>query len=270
MLKLIDRLTTVHIVAHRETTTQLETYLHTQGFTPQVSRQIPTPAMATYSPSYRCLLNHHSIWQQIAPTDRPALIIEADFIPIQNLSQAPIPSPIDSPNLGITWLYTCAPQLYSVTAQGHAQGFSAATVAYILTPPAAQALLTFPDRYAQTPDRYATWDCELAEYLTQRGFINYIPYRNYGEHDGTPNPEHRRHGLSAIHRADLLHDRLAFPPTYATQPHHRWLERSRARSKGLLRLLTGRYLRPKIYRNSSVPLRLLRFALLRQISRQPP
>ncbi len=257
------------IIAYKENTTQLETCLTRTGFTPQVLRQITTPAMQTYSPSYCCLLNHHRAWTQIASSDRPTIIIEADFVPIADLGQAPLPCPIADPQTGLTWLYACAPQLYTVTPQGHAEGFSASTVAYILTPAAAQALLDFPQPYSQTPDQYSSWDSELAEYLRKRGFTNYIPYRNYGEHGGRPNPEHRTNGLSPVHRADLLYDRLAFAPPYAQDPTHRWIERPRARLKGVARLVTGRYLRPKIWRNSSIPLRLLRFAILRQFTRHP-
>lgn len=268
-LTLATAIPTVLIIAHKETTTQLETCLSATGFTPQVLRQTTTPAMQTYSPSYCCLLNHHSAWTQIAQSDRPAIIIEADFVPIAHLGQAPLPCPIDLATTGLTWLYACAPQLYSVTPEGHAEGFSASTVAYILTPAAAAALLTFIAPYSHTPDQYTSWDSELAEYLRKRGFTNYIPCRNYGEHGGRPNPEHHTNGLSAVHRADLLYDRLAFSPPYAESPTHIWIERSRARLKGLGRLLTGRYLRPKICRNSSIPLRLLRFAILRQFTRHP-
>ena len=43
-------------------------------------------------------------------------------------------------------------------------------------------------------------------------------------------------------------------------------ERLQGRLKGIARLLMGKYLRIKIIRNSSVPMRLLRFAILRQLS----
>ncbi|MBE9032120.1 LPS biosynthesis glycosyltransferase [filamentous cyanobacterium LEGE 11480] len=267
---LAEQLQSVFIIAHRESTDQLESILQAEGLTTNVLRQVVTPELQSYSPSYRCLLNHYNAWQQIAQSPSPVMIIEADFVPICHFGQAPMPMPIDDPQAGITWLYTCASQLYTVTEQGFAEGFSVSTVAYILTPKAAKALLDFIQPYAETPERYSSWDSTLAEFLLKRGFTNYIPFRNYGEHGGIPNPEHRKHGLSSAHRADSLYDRLAFQPPYADNHLNVWKERSQARLKGFGRLLLGRYLRPKVCFTSSIPLRLLRFAILRQFSLHLP
>ncbi|MGK7919988.1 MAG: hypothetical protein AB4080_08270 [Trichodesmium sp.] len=43
-------------------------------------------------------------------------------------------------------------------------------------------------------------------------------------------------------------------------------ERLQARLKGILRLLIGKYLRLKVVRGSSFPLKLICFAVLRQLS----
>jgi hypothetical protein len=265
--KLVDHISSVYIIAHTESTSQLEEYLQLEGFSCHTFRQTQHPEFQTYSRSYLCLLNHRAAWDKIAVASQPSLVVEADFVPICHLGQHPLPFNPKATNTGIAWLYTCAPQLYTVTPDGYAEGFSTAAVAYILTPAAAQALLDLADQISRTygPNRYSTWDSELEQFLRQRGFKNYIPFRNYGEHGGIPNPEHRHHGLSTTHRADTLYDRLAFPPLYAHTPLQFWQERTYARLKGLARLLSGRYLRPAVLQGSSVPRRLLTFALMRHI-----
>jgi GR25 family glycosyltransferase involved in LPS biosynthesis len=254
-----------YVIAYREPTDQLIQTLEAEQFTVELHRQAPNPKFANYSPSYRCLLNHQSAWEKIAQATQPGLIIEADFAPVKNFGQLPVPYPTDLDNTGIAWLYTCAPQIYTVTHQGYAPGFSVASVAYILTPAAAQALLNLHHRHPD-PTRYSSWDSEVEEFLRDRQFINYVPFRNYGEHGGIPNPEHRQHGLSSFHRADTLYDRLAFMPLYAKTPWQYYQARLQARLKGIVRLLTGRFLRPKIMSESSSPFRLLRFAITRQFS----
>jgi GR25 family glycosyltransferase involved in LPS biosynthesis len=263
---LAHHLQSVYIIAHREPTQQLETVLTQMQLPYKVLRQTPTPELQAYSASYRCLLNHQSAWAEIAQSNQPCLILEADFVPVQNFAQMPLPCPIETETTGIAWLYTCAPQIYTVTPERYAPGFSASTVAYMLTPAAAQALLDFSAWLSQNPTQYSAWDCELEEFLRQRHFINYVPFRNYGEHGGIPNPEHRQHGLSPIHRADALYDRLAFRPLYAKTAWEYYQERTKARFKGILRLLTGRFLRPAICRTSSYPWRLLSFAIRRQLT----
>lgn len=267
---LAQSIPSVYIIAYQESTTQLEATLTAAGFETTVLRQTPTPDHQHYSPSYCCLLNHYNAWQTIAQADAPSMIIEADFVPVHTLGHKPLPAPVYDAQTGISWLYTCASQLYTVTDSGYAEGFSVSTVAYILTPQAAQALTDFITPYAATPEKYSSWDSHLAEFLRKQGFKNYIPFRNYGEHGGRPNPEHRNHGLSAVHRADILYDRLAFRPAYARHFLQLGFERSRARLKGILRLLFGRYLRPQITRTSSIPWRLLTFAIARHLFRATP
>ncbi|HEY9888985.1 MAG TPA: hypothetical protein V6D02_11335, partial [Candidatus Obscuribacterales bacterium] len=93
---------------------------------------------------------------------------------------------------------------------------------------------------------------------------------NYGEHGGKPNVEHRREGLSASHRADVLFGALALEPIFVT-PHpvpdvSVFLVRVKARCKGIGRLLLGKYLRWRVMQGSSTPLRLLKFAVGRQLT----
>ncbi|MEB3295344.1 MAG: hypothetical protein VKJ24_19495 [Synechococcales bacterium] len=257
-----------YIIAYQEDTTSLETALQQEKIRPIVLRQTADPALAETSGSYRCLLNHHRAWQTIAASGMPGLIVEADFVPVQGMGQLPIPYPWQHAETGVAWLYTCAPQIYHISEEGstigYAEGFSCSTVAYLVTPPAATQLLDLLDWVrSQFGTQYSAWDSQLEGFLRQRGLKSYIPFRNYGEHGGVPNPEHRQHGLSSFHRADVLYGKLAFKPDYA-QGDHGWKTRLQARCKGFARLLMGKYLRSQILRRSSTPQRLLQFALLRQ------
>jgi len=260
------------ILAHRESTDLLQTALTEAGFECEVLRQADKPEYQTYASIYRCLLNHSRAWEFAAQAQQPTLIVEADFVPVVGLGKLPLPfSPTQAKlgNVGMAWLYTCAPQLYSVTADGFAEGFSTALVAYILTPQGAKALQGF---VAEITTRHGTgyynFDSEIDGFLRAQKLKNYIPFRNYGEHGGRANPEHRRNGMSGLHRADVLWHRLKFAPDYAEEPHSRlqlWGARLQARLKGIARLAMGKYLRPKIVKGSKHPGRLIRFAIWRQL-----
>jgi hypothetical protein len=259
-----------YILAYKELTQPLENALSQSGLPAEVLRQTDRPEYQPYAAIYRCMLNHHQAWQRAAQSNRPSLIVEADFVPVMGLGQLPLPFQPDQPNVGMAWLYTCASQLYSVTSTGFGEGFSTGLVAYVLTPQAALALCDFVDQITQAHGTgYFTFDSEIDCFLRVRGFKNYIGFRNYGEHGGKPNPEHRRHQMSGIHRADVLYGKLAFMPAYAaSEPWPQlafWFARGQARCKGLGRLLLGKFLRRKVVQNSSTPLRLLRFALRRHL-----
>jgi hypothetical protein len=273
-LKLVDAIGKAYIVAYREDTAELEQAIATSGFDYEVLRQLDQPEYAAYAASYRCLLNHQTAWQRAAIANQPTLIMEADFVPVQNIGQLPLPFDLNQANVGIAWLYTCAPQIYSVTAAGFVEGFSTALVAYVLTPNGAANLCGLVEAITRSHGTgYCTFDSEIDRFLLDRGFKNYIGFRNYGEHGGRANPEHRRNGMSGIHRADVLYGKLAFTPRYAIAPssstsqsteNFTWA-RFRARTKGIGRLLSGKLLRPAIVRNSTVPLRLVRTAIQRQL-----
>lgn len=268
------------VIACTESTQLLEDTLVREGLTPSVLRQQPDPQNRHHARSALVLLNHCQAWQKASEHDGLTLVVEADFVPVQGMGALPMPFNPDRCTLGMAWLYTCAAQIYSVSDAGHANGFSASTVAYVISRQSAIALLSIVDSLGQIsePTLYTAWDCELDRCLRQQGFENFIPFRNYGEHGGRPNPEHKRHGLSAAHRADVLYGPLSFTPIYArpTPPAHTaasergksdrvcylWT-RFYARIKGLGRLLLGRFLHSKIMRESSVPLWLIHFAIRR-------
>ena len=284
------------IIACTEPTQQLETTLAEEGLKCEILRQKPQSNYQHYARSTLALFNHRRAWQRASQSHGLTLVLEADFVPVRGLGTLPLPfAPEDYVTMGIAWLYSCAAQVYSVSEMGHGKGFSTSMVAYIITPESAIALLDIFKQLEQTqkPTHYKAWDSELDDCLRQRGFENFIPFRNYGEHGGLPNPEHKRHGLSATHRADVLYGPLAFTPAYALAPPYRgkqtakssratyeasdtytsltqhlrylWV-RGYARIKGLGRLIFGRFLHSKIMRESSVPIWLLHFAIRRHLS----
>ncbi len=260
------------IIAYKEDITQLKTTLSREGFSYTVLRQTHQPRYRDYSPSYLCLLNHKEAWLRATYSEQPTLILEADFVPVKGIGQLPIPFDPTNTQAGVAWLYTCAPQVYSVSAQGFAQGFSTSTVAYIIMPSAANQLLELVEQISQNPGpaHYSSWDSKIEKFLREKQFRNYIPFRNYGEHGGKANPEHRQAGLSSVHRADVLYGPLAFIPPYAIAHSHPqfilFLTRVKARMKGIARLLTQKYLRLKVLANSSTPIRLVKFALAKHLT----
>jgi hypothetical protein len=260
------------ILAYKEDTALLASTLTQEGLPCSVLRQTHQPHYNTYSPSYLCLLNHKDAWMRATKIEKPTLIVEADFVPVQGIGHLPMPFDPQSDHVGITWLYTCAPQLYSVSSQGFAEGFSTSMVAYIVTPLSARHLLELADQINLNPgpENYSSWDSTIDTFLRHRGFKNHLPFRNYGEHGGLPNLEHRRAGLSTVHRADVLYGRLAFLPPYVTHAKHPalafFLARMKARLKGILRLFFQKYLRLKVVSQSSVPTRLIKFSLSRHLT----
>ncbi|GAB4243073.1 MAG: hypothetical protein Kow00121_68560 [Elainellaceae cyanobacterium] len=263
----------VLIIAYKESTQDLEEFFGREGFSCDVIRQLDQPEFQGFSRSYLCLLNHCRAWQRASCEPKPTLIIEADFVPVVQLGKLPLPCDPSRTDLGIAWLYTCAPQIYSVSKDGYIEGFSTAMVAYIVTPESAQCLIEFGESIQQTQQAtdYSSWDSTIEQFLRLQKLKNYIPFRNYGEHGGYPNPEHRQHGLNPSHRADVLYGKLAFLPAYAianSKSHplpYLWV-RLQARLKGIGRLVMGRFLRLKVLRETSDPLRLLSCAIRRQFS----
>jgi hypothetical protein len=260
------------IIAHKESTKQLEETLSTEGFLCEVQRQEPKPEFQNFSRSYLCLMNHQRAWEIALQQTKPTLIVEADFVPVLGFGKLPLPFHPNQTDVGISWLYLCAPQVYSVSLEGYAEGFSTSAVAYVVTPGAASCLLELAQeiktKYGAT--QYSSWDSTIDSFLRSRKLKNYIPWRNYGEHGGLPNPEHHQNNLSRTHRADVLYGKLAFKPLYASQTRSGNLqfiaERVQARLKGVVRLLTGRFLRLKVIQGSSTPARLISFAVKRHFS----
>ncbi len=269
---LIDKVSRAFIIAYKEPTEQLSSCLQKEGFNCETLRQVHKEEYRDYSPSYLCLLNHCQAWKRVIESGKLALIVEADFVPVEGLARLPLPFPPEPKNLGIAWLYTCAPQIYTVSPEGFANGFSASTVAYIVGPEGAKVLLSLEESIGRNPGpkAYSSWDSTLDEILRKHSLKNYLPFRNYGEHGGLPNLEHHRHNLSKVHRADVLYGPLAFIPLYAQSDNNQAMallrERFGARVKGIGRLLLGKYLRPAIVRRHPQSARFIGFALRRQLT----
>jgi hypothetical protein len=285
--KLADCIAQTFVIAYREPTEQLSEVLSQAGFDCSVLRQVHQPGYETYSPSFLCLLNHRSAWELALRSEKPTLIVEADFVPVKNLSDLPPPfDPTDS-QLGIAWLYTCAAQVYSLSdgpnKSGNndklprhisfAQGYSTSMVAYVITSQSARLLIDLAAEVEKDPGPrgYSPWDSGIEYYLRDRGLHNYVPFRNYGEHGGLPNPEHRQNKLSKAHRADVLYGPLAFAPMYATVNgsvnRWQWLKgRAYGRIKGLGRLLFMKYLRQAVIQKSDHGRRLVGFAIARHLT----
>jgi GR25 family glycosyltransferase involved in LPS biosynthesis len=270
--QMVEMFSKVFIIAYKEPTQLLEEVLTKEGFQVEVLRQEQKPEYQNYSRSYLCLMNHRRAWEKAAQESKPTLIIEADFVPVQGFGKLPLPFNPDGRNVGVCWLYTCAPQVYSVSEAGYAEGFSVSTVAYIVTSKGAQYLMELAEeiREKKGPTAYSSWDSNVDTFLRARNLKNYIPFRNYGEHGGLPNLEHYKNGLSKTHRADVLYGKLAFLPLYASGEKGGNMAllsaRLQARLKGIARLATGRFLRMRVLQGSKVPARLLSFALRRQLS----
>jgi hypothetical protein len=259
------------VIAYREDTTLLESILQREQLSSEVLRQVEGEIPANFSRSYACLLNHCKAWRKVVASGKAALIMEADFVPVNGMADLPMLCDLRDDRTALAWLYTCAPQLYYVTAQGFAEGFSVSTVAYVVTPSAALALLDLAEqiRLEYGECVYSPWDSKIEGFLRSRSFRCYIPFRNYGEHGGIPNPEHfqnrdRWKQLSSCHRADRLYGELAFLPAYASNGWEFRQARLYAWVKGLGRLVLGKFLRWKVVRSSAVPFRLVGFALRRQ------
>jgi hypothetical protein len=271
--KLVNNIGKTFIIAWKESTQELEEFLQKEGFDWEVIRQEDKQENNhNFARSYLCMINHSRAWERAIEQNQPTLIVEADFVPVLGFGQLPLPYNPDRQDIGIAWLYTCASQLYSISKSGYAQGYSTAAVAYIINSNSAKYLLEMIAEIKTNlpPDRYCTWDSNIDKFLRAKNLKNYIPFRNYGEHGGIPNPEHRRQGLSTTHRADVLYGKLAFCPLYASGKLGKYLTylsvRLYGRLKGMARLITGKFLRCRVIKGSSVPCWLISFSLRRHLS----
>ena len=266
---LLDCIEKVFIIAYKESTELLEKTLIAEGFNCTVLRQEDQEEFKNLSPSYLCMINHKQAWEKAMQSEKPSIIVEADFVPVLKFGKLPLPFAANQNDVGICWLYNCAAQLYSVSDLGYAEGFSTSMVAYIIAPQSARYLIDLAEEVVKKIGNktYSTWDSNIDSFLRARKLKNFIPFRNYGEHGGLPNLEHFQNNLSKTHRADVLYGQLAFLPIYANQDKMKlFYVRFYARLKGIARLLTGRFLRLQVIKGSSVPIRLVSFAIRRHLS----
>lgn len=270
-MRLRDYIDKVYIVSNKLSTDKLKSEFIEQGFEVEELRQEFKPEYKKFSKIYLTFLNHKNAWGKASNNDKYSLIVEEDFVPINNFGQLLLPFDSNKENFGICWIYAVGPQIYSVSTYGYISGEASGLVAYIINSESATLLLKFAEEIRKKWDskEYLPFDSEIKTFFLSRGKKNYLSYRNYGEHGGVINIEHKKNKIrrGGIHRADVLYGKLAFLPYYAKDNRIRcYMIRLEARIYGIMRLLVGRYLRPKILFHSSTPFRLLKVAIGRQFT----
>jgi hypothetical protein len=236
------------IVCFREDVDQLEATLASSGLHPQILRASYTPSEVAYPAATRTFMGHRRAWQIAAEAPGYTLICEADFVPCRGLGELPVFWPKGNP-MAWAYLYQGSPRLLAVVGpQQYLRGHCAPLVAYVVNSHVAECMLRFFDCTIEEfgTETYFTWDAHLPWWLMGQGAEAYIPRKHYGEHGGSPNPEHAQSGVvtrAGRHRADNLAGPLAFLPQYAGGS---WLnyrrERAVARALGWARLCTGRWI----------------------------
>lgn len=234
-----------YVLAYKEDVTRLVTALEIEGFSVDTIRAVYTKEEEQFSQSIRVLFNHMKAWQQVVVTNQAALIVESDFVPCKGIFKfrTPIPDRLTSSAIG--WLYTCGPEFYELVDSEFLRCHSAAPVALVVSPQAAERLLQFAKQLLSdcNPGQYSTWDTEIRYYLQNYGFPSFMPLRNYGEHGGLPNKEHGEAGLHPTHRADVLAGPLHYLPQYANNDLLTFLKtRLKYKIRGVGRLFAGRFI----------------------------
>lgn len=271
-MRLIDVCQSAVVVAHLEDTALLHSALIAEGFSTLEVRGPYTSLQLGYSADMRCLVNHANAWRIVASMQGPAIVVEADFVPVRGMGELPWPGAPTTQGNGLIYLYACGPEFWDLCQPAVARGHAGGAVALLMFPETAQLLLRFAEGVIadNQAGSYCAWDSRLGYWLLERGVQSYLPYRHYGEHGGIPNPEHSRHGLGRPHQADALMGPLAFLPAYARGSRWRLIRsRMRARWWGIIRLAAGRVVGARDWRRSE-KWALARFALGRLVTRRVP
>lgn len=263
----------VLILAYKEDTSRLEEALSREGLASMVVRPDYSAQELTYSQTVRVLINHLNAWRLCASRDHLTIVLEADFVPCQGFGGFSLPFSEGMSSRAWGWLYTCGMSIYELAREDrsvYARGHSAAPVATVLGPEAARILVEFAERELREndPHSYSYWDTYARMFLQERGVSSYMAFRNYGEHGGLANPEHRTAGLSAAaHRADVLMGELHFLPAYArgSMAAFLWV-RLLAKMRGVGRLLGLRVLERSVLLHSPQRLDLMNYAISRLFS----
>lgn len=252
-MQLIKIASRAYIVCYRENTALLKNSLKQEGFEVIESRQADKIGDTT-SFSINCLLNHKSVWSEVSLGNSGVIVVEADFVPAIGMAKLTVPFPPELSQESFGYLYGCGIEVYDLINNKYMRGHSGATVAYYLCPKAAQILCKYSDTLLKrhSAESYSTWDTEIRYFMQNYGVNSYIPFHNFGEHGGLPNPEHSARGLNGTHRADRLSARLHFLPLYAKGSRFRfYLERSMAWFWGVGRLVCGRMSTKESFQNQS-------------------
>jgi hypothetical protein len=249
---ILDWTNVVYIIRYKEDVARLKRAFAEEGFQVHLQEGPYTAEQLTYSPSIQCLVNHANAWRRVKASGMPAIIVEPDFVPVRGFGAMTCPMPNDraNPAVGMAWLYACGPILYGIDKRGCLFGHATSVAGYLLTPEVAEKLLQFFEREMArpVPGEYRAWDSALGVYLRKEcGVLNYLPYRQLGEHGSDSRAEHKAFGMSKNwHQADHLAAPLHFLPIYSEGSYLRFARyRLRAWSWGLVRLITLRYFNPK-------------------------
>jgi hypothetical protein len=236
-----------YVIAYNEDVGALKTSLIKEGLSPEVIRPDYSEEERGYSGAVRCMLNHVNAWKKINEGDGLSLVVESDFVPVRGLGSLPLPFPESKADCALGYLYAGGATLFDVHPENlriYGRGHASCTVAYVIGPEAARCLLEFAENELQTQDlaEHNLWDCRIRMFLQERGVTSWLPYRQYGEHGGIPNPEHARAGHNPSHQSDTLYGPLHFIPAYARQSYLRYrVVRVKARMRGIGRLIFNRY-----------------------------
>jgi len=245
------------VLALNEDVSGLVAALTTESFPVEVVRGPSPGEQLHWSRAVKCLCNHREAWRRVADSQGFTLICEADFVPVRGLASLPLPCPPPVPGeeARIGWLYSPGSTLYGLDRWGYTYGHANSAVAYVLTPECARRCLDFFDEEidALASEAYTMWDSRLGAHLRwKHGICNYFVVCQYGEHGGSPNPEHERHGFRGWHQAYRLAGRPRFLPPYARGSRLRYLAfRQRAWARGVLRILMLRFFNPRFVDDKS-------------------
>lgn len=255
----------VLIVTYKEDTRELRAALKADGFTAEEVKGPYTAEQLAYSAVMQALVNHANAWRIAAGRSRPTIVMEPDFVPVKGFGDLPVPVPPGKEADSLAYLYSVGPEIWDLAAPDIARARCGSVVAVVIPPTVAALLVEFFEEEvaANAAGNYRPWDSGMGYWLLARGVESYLPYRFYGEHGGLGNPEHARFGLGRNHRADTLQGPLAFLPIYARGSVWRLYQgRLRGRLWGVLRLLSGRFLRwNDLARAKGQRRALLRFAI---------
>lgn len=261
------------VVAFKENIDLLLASLKSEGLRVTVLREPLDPSGEVYSPTLDVLRTHMNAWQRCLASQKPAIVVEADFVPVVGLRNFHVPFNRSAVDSSFGYLYACGPELWDLDDHSFARGHAGGAVGYLISPPVASLLLDFGRETlrSSTPDVYSPWDSKMGYFLKEKGVESYIPYRMLGEHGGKANPEHVLQGLSRTNRADCLQGPLHFLPPYADGSKLKYLAaRLHARMHGVGRLVFFRYLHKHDFNRAKRKRKLLRFAVGRHVMTRCP
>jgi hypothetical protein len=215
--RLVDMVSQIIIVAHREDVTSLEGALMAFHVPVVVQRRRYNAEESLYPGITKCLLNHRDAWMAAKRSEKYTLVCEADFVPVRDIHLSPADW-LPEDELAWAHLYTSSPRLLE-PFNGYFRVHQATAVAYLLNANVARCLDGFTSSYAEEHglNSLAPWDAYLQWYAMGQGARMFMPPKSLGEHGGIANREHQLNGMrhKGTHRADSLAGKLAFEPLCA-------------------------------------------------------